>query len=823
MKSIFLCENRFRITALPLHQKQKNTNMKRILNSDVTNEVKNIVVNFALKYRGVFQYSKAMNVLVASLYVIKRGSEAKAEVVCILESIIVNLKDFFENQELSILLENYQEVIEYALDYYNSSIQEKSAAIISQPKELTTFINEMMDVKSGSKVYLPFAGLATEAIELENCNITGEEMSLTAWALGQILLDAYDVKNDIVLGDSFESLANVDNLYDYIIFNPPFAIKHREDSLSEIDAVKLAFDNKLKDGGWMCCVLSQGFLFNSGKDKHLREYFIDNGYLRSIILMPKIFAPITSINPIVLVLEKKKSDRFVLVDGKEFSVKNKVNNGTLLKVSSLLEAINTFDEKYCKALMPAELSGDYNLSPYRYLYKLPKTKANETLYKLKDIVSFVGHRLTGKDAQKNISFAIKELSDNYLNCEVVKSDIEAKPHFVYSVIESCLTAQPLFEKVKIGKLEIEKETNIGTYQETFFFQPKKEIIEETYLLKALVSDYVVSQVKAFSIGTTIKRLSKEDFLNLMIPVPSLDIQKEGLMSGLERELKRTIKLREKEHEEYVKDVHVKKHAIGQMMFGLNNSWSLLDDLRKEFNGNLNENVIIGDGEDKMSIKDILDNIGLGIMRVSKAIESFTVGEDIIYKEEDLALAPFFENYCNTHKSHRYTITFQAPEGEYADKDLPVVECDENGIPVKISDTDFILREGDATSIVKFSSNALERILDNICANAVAYGFVNRDTHNNNIRITMESHENSYIVCVSNNGMPANEKLDTKDIFNYGVTTSNSRGDHSGIGCYEIMKLMERFGGKVEFVNDPGSEYPVTYKLIFNNTNILLSI
>lgn len=797
--------------------------MKRILNSSIANEVKNIVFNFASKYRGILQYSETMNALVASLYVIKRGNEAKADVVRILEPLLINLEECFDNKELSILLDNYQEVIAYALDYYNSFMQGKSTAVISQPKELTTFINEMLDIESGSKVYLPFAGLATEAIELEGCNITGEEILPIAWALGQILMDAYDVDNSITLADSFESLVNVDNSYDSIIFNPPFAIKNRKDSLSEIDAVKLAFDNKLKDGGWMCCVLSQGFLFNSGRDKQLREYFIDNGYLRSVILMPKIFVPITSINPIVLILEKKKSNNFILVDGTEFSVRNKVNNGALLKVSSLLEAIKTFDEKYCRVLTSAELSGEYNLSPTRYIYKLPKTKANETLYKLKDIVSFVGNRLTGKDAQKNIAFAIKELSDNYLNCDVVKSDIEAKPRFVYCVTESCLIAQPIFEKVKIGKLGIEGNTNIGTYQETFFFQPKKEIIEETYLLKALVSDYVVSQVKAFSVGTRIKCLSKDDFLNLVIPVPSLDVQKEGLMSGLERELKQTIKLREKEYEEYVKDVHVKKHAIGQMMFGLNNSWSLLDDLRKEYNGNLNENTIIGEGMDKMSIKDILDSIGLGIMRVSKAIDSFTAGEDIMYKEEDLALAPFFENYCNTHKNRLYTITFQAPEGEYADRDLPVVELDENNMPVKISDTEFILKKGDATSIVKFSSNALERILDNICANAVAYGFGNREVHNNNIRITLESQENSYIVCVSNNGIPANEKLDTKEIFNYGVTTSDSRGEHSGIGCYEIKKLMERFGGKVEFVNDPDSEYPVTYKLIFNNTNILFSL
>lgn len=796
--------------------------MKRILNTSVTNEVKNLVVEFASKHNSILQYTESMKALVASLYVLKRSNHTKVAVVGILKPFIVDLNNYFNNQEISILEDNYTMVVEYALDYYNSSIQGKSGSITTQPKELTRFITEMMNIEPESKVYLPFAGLCTDAIELEDCNIIGEEIAPEVWALGQILMDAYGVNNDIALADSFENLTKADILYDYVMFNPPFALKYGQNPyLSEIDAVKLAFDNKLKDGGWMCCILSQGFLF-SDKDKHVREYFVKNGYLRNVILLPKVFSPITSINPIVLVLEKKNADNFVLIDGTDFSVRNKVNNGTLLKVSSLLDTINTFEEKYCKVLTAAELSEDYNLSPTRYLFQLPKANANETLYKLKDLVRFVGVRLTGKEAYENLSFAIKELSDDYMNCDVLKSTIDVKPRFIYSLKDSCIVAQPIFEKVKVGKLSVEKESIIGTYQETFFFQPVTKIVDEKYLLKMLVSEYVKSQVKAFSTGTVLKHLSTNDFLNLTIPVPSLELQKEELMSSYDKELKLKNEQILKEYTEYVKDIHVKKHAIGQMMFGLNSNWSLLDDLRKEFKGHLDENFIVGEGIDQMSVKDILNNIGRGIMRVSKAIESFTVGEDIIYVEEDVELAPFFENYCATHKNHQYTITFVAREGEYAAEDLPVVEFDENDRPIHISKTEFVVKKGDPISIVRFSRNALERILDNICANAVAYGFKNSDIHHN-IRITMESHETSFIVNVSNNGLPANEKLDTKDIFNYGVTTSESRDKHSGIGCYEIKKLMERFGGNVVFINDPDSEYPVTYKLIFNNTNILVSI
>ena len=186
----------------------------------------------------------------------------------------------------------------------------------------------------------------------------------------------------------------------------------------------------------------------------------------------------------------------------------------------------------------------------------------------------------------------------------------------------------------------------------------------------------------------------------------------------------------------------------------------------------------------------------------------------------MALAQFFIDYRNTHKNSVFQIEYQPSGDDFADKDIPVILYDKDGQPVGVSKTDFVLRKGEPTKIIKFSKAALERIMDDICANALEYGFKGRESENNRIKIEIQTKEGCYIVFISNNGHPAKPGLNSDDVFKFGVTSSGHRDRHSGIGGYEIKKLMERFDGTIEFINSPEEVYPVAYKLVFTKTNIV---
>ena len=790
----------------------------------VENEVMNLLFAYANKRRGFSITEDYFQQLAVSMYAWVKGERASENVLRILNDEIFNLKDYFSDDEIKLLTDNYMPVIEFCLDGYTKDVLTSEYFEFSQPKELTAFICQSLDIPEGSSVYLPFAGMCSEAIGMANVKIDGEELSERAWALGQIRLDAHGIDAHIENGNSFENLKKQDEIYDYVIFNPSFNLHDGKDGESLYDAVRMVFDNKLKQDGYLCCVLPISFVFGGSRQEVLRKFLVDNGYIRSVITLPKIFAPFTNVNTVLLVAQKKQAIHFTVVDGREFATKNTQETGRqVFKYTSLIDSLINQDEKFMKVLTKDQLNKNYNLDPSRHLFELPEIKPGEKLYSLKDLVKIVGKSIGIKSSDyKESSFLIKRLSDNYINCDIEKSPVgEKKPRRRYEVSTPCIVAQVIFGKVKVGQV-LEEVPNciIETLQDAFFMQPRKEIILDKYLLKMLTSEFVATQVNALCTGAVMPHLSVADFFSLRIPVPSLETQNESLMEDLHEGLSEGEKKLAQELEEYKRDVHIKKHAVGQILFGLNSNWELLNTVRECTGGKFDENLVLGEEDNSMSVKEILDSIGDFLKAVNKAINAFTAGEEEIYKEENVSLAPFFIEYRNTHKNSVFQIDYQPSNDDFADKDIPAIIYDKDGNPTGVSDTDFVIRKGEPTKAIKFSQAALERIMDDICANALEYGFKGREDENNRIKIEIQTKDGCYVVFVSNNGHPAKPGLNSEDVFKFGITSSGHRNRHSGIGGYEIKKLMERFEGKVEFVNSPTEAFPVAYKLVFTKTNII---
>ena len=784
-------------------------------------EVMNIVNAFASK---IFQQSAIYDgykTLAVSLYAIQKDSNVNSAVIDILKDEIVDLRKYLSGEEISTLSSNYQQVVEYCLDDYAKDIANIRNGQFSQPKELTTFILKALDIPSGSNVYLPFAGLCSEVPMLKECNIDGDELDPMIWAYGQVLLLSYKGSVKIECSDSFRTLEKTDKMYDYIISVPPFNIGRGTRKLTEYEAVRMAFENKLRPGGYLCFVLPQSLVFGSYKQELLREFLVDNGYLRAIISLPQIFTPFTGIKTVVLVAQKEHGENFVLVDGSSFVTKNtQVSRRSVFKYSSLLETMRNFDETYCKVLTKQDLDEGYNLDPVRHLFVLPDIKEGEKLYKVKKLVETCSKSL-GRSRYGNgdVTFVMKKLHDSYIQCEVEESPVSEKmPRQRYEVQTPCVVVQVIFGKIKVGMIRNRHETCvIGTLQDAFFLRVDNSIVSDEYFLKALTSEFVAKQVEAKSIGSSIPRLTSDDFFSLEIPIPSLEAQKNAIMDDLNEGISEGEKKLAMELEEYKEDVHIKKHAVGQILFGLNSNWSLLNTIREVTGGKFSEDMVFGEDDDAMSVKEILDAMGDFLKSVNKAINAFTAGEEAIYKEEDVALAPFFMEYAKTHKNPVYTIEYQQSIDDFADRDIYHADADSqntNGAE------QIAIKKGDPTKWIKFSSNALERIMDDICANAVEYGFKGREHERNLIKVEIKREDGNYIAIISNNGSPANADMNSKSVFKFGVTSSGHRNNHSGIGGYEIKKLMERFGGKAEFVNMPKETFPVAYRLTFTKTNFM---
>lgn len=818
------------------------------MTQELPTEVQNLIYQFLNKTRAKSIFNDSLEQLVVSLYALRKGTEASKDVMSILGDRKINLGEYFTEQEQNLLMKSYASVVECCLDAFNKAVLDTRSGMAAQPKELTIFLTRLMApaFENGNEVYLPFAGLCSETLAMEGCHIEGEEINANAWALAQIRLDAHGIDANISMKDSFITLMEDDGKrYDTIMFIPPFGLRHGENhQLTEMDAMRFAFENKLKDGGRMCCVLPASFTFGSNRVLDLRRLFIEKGYLRAVISLPSVFAPFTHIDTVVVAVEKREREGFLMVDGKSFSARNRINNSCILESAALYEAMEKEDERFCKLMTKddEELDEHLSLSPARYLLKRPKLQEDEKEYMLQNLVENVGQRI-GRNRNgipQDSTLIISSLSDNYINCDVrtlTANDNKTRPQrnlFLYEVDAPCIVVQPLFGKMKVGELSDKGKLIVGTRQEAYFLRPKKDMVLDKYLLRMLTSDFVRCQVSAKSYGNMMTRMREQDLMETYIPIPfikvgdkeisNLDKQKQVLMDDLNLTVSEGEKRLAHDLEEYKKDVHIKKHAIGQILFGLNVNMKLLHKIRSIHNGILDERKTIGDGEDAMTIGDVLENIDQQIKAVNNAVLNFTAGEDTVYQEEDIALTPFFEEFCTRHQNDIYKMFYQPSNDDYAQADIPNLIEDENGFPCGVSETGFAIKKGDPLKYVKFSRLALEEILENICANAMEYGFKGRENdENNRIRISIESRNTDYIVSVSNNGHALNAGMNVADVFKWGMTTSGHRDKHSGIGGYQIKKLMERFGGTAEFVSQPNDEFPITYRLTFKNTNISTSI
>ena len=128
---------------------------------------------------------------------------------------------------------------------------------------------------------------------------------------------------------------------------------------------------------------------------------------------------------------------------------------------------------------------------------------------------------------------------------------------------------------------------------------------------------------------------------------------------------------------------------------------------------------------------------------------------------------------------------------------------------------------DAAEIFYAPVRLLERIFNNIVANAKAHGFTS-DSSNNEIRFDWKSEDGGIVITIANNGRPLKDGVTGEDVLMSGFTTALNENAsdgtlHSGQGGFEIKSLMEGLG-TVEVISQPDAEFPVIYKLTFEKTN-----
>lgn len=492
-------------------------------------------------------------------------------------------------------------------------------------------------------------------------------------------------------------------------------------------------------------------------------------------------------------LDEEKNDVFSYTNPKHFQREG-------LNVERIMELYNQedCDARYEERMHYTEFFNRNEHVPHQYLIdkKLPELSDGMKYIQLKELVEI--EHISKADEGTEIMVLDKEsLSSEYMDCDInvtllpIKKLERSTEYFsaptYYSVNENCLvagiTSNSFLCSLNIGRLN-NVESPIAFKKGMVAFKLKSKEVSEDYLLRELVKNYCSMQAMMLANHVIDFRgeeyiLEPEYFLEIKIALPSLEEQERLCKEDAHAYLKEADRKLIQSAEEFKRDVHMKKHAIGQTLSNLSNWWDLLQQARNEGNGIVDDSQELGKIH-KRAIRDVYNNIQKAMDKLQMQVDRFWRADGL--QAQSMSLITFIKEYTKETPSPMFIYNIAA--------------LSNNSVPK-----------------VVFSPEALRMVFDNIVSNACCHGFENKPSERNIIKIEVGITDATPYIKISNNGKPMHDKLTSEDVFTYG-RSSKTGLSHYGIGGYEVRNLMRGFQGDAEFISIPESEFPVCYKLTF---------
>ena len=491
-------------------------------------------------------------------------------------------------------------------------------------------------------------------------------------------------------------------------------------------------------------------------------------------------------------LDEEKNDVFSFINPKHFQREG-------LNVERIMELYNQeeCDAKYEERMHYTQFFRKYEHVADLIDKQLPKLSDGVKYIKLKELVD-----IEDSGFSTEVTKILKNdlLSSNYMDCDIdayhlpIKKEFEWEcgEHFDYlasifsSIDKNCLITGLFSGNLKIGRLiYVDVENPIAFRKGIVAFKLKSKDVSEDYLLRELVKDYCSMQARILSenfIGWRSNYiLEPEFFLDIKIALPSLEEQERLCKEDAHAYLKEADRKLIQSAEEFKRDVHMKKHAIGQTLSNLGNWWDLLQQARKEGNGIVDDSQELGKIH-KRAIRDVYNNIQKAMDKLQMQVDRFWRADGL--QAQSMSLITFIKEYTKENPSPMFIYNIAALSNNSEPK-------------------------------VVFSPEALRMVFDNIVSNACCHGFENKPSERNIIKIEVGITNATPYIKISNNGKPMHDKLTSEDVFTYG-RSSKTGLSHYGIGGYEVRNLMREFQGDAEFISIPESEFPVCYKLTFKD-------
>ena len=808
---------------------------------DVNMKVSKIIAKFASNAKK-HNAADCIKTLVGNIYKSCAGSKTNLKVVSLLGGADY-ISSFLTEEEFAYLYANgklaFDSLFDIATTHLNVSVL---------PTEICSLVfnNPLMfpSIDEGEDVYLPFAGLSDFAVTKPNQKFVGEELDQFVWALGEVRNFFYNTNASIACDNGMGKSTKHKN----IIAVPPFGLRG-EMSIENI--VKTLFD-RLEVGGTMLICVPTGFLFNQGQTNTLRRMLIEKHALRQVCLFPSNLLKNTSIPFAMLTIDNWGDSKYYDYEGNICDRTKESYNVRFVDYTSFVRDNRKYGKLYkldIEAIHDAEITSGVKilmnekqpscfsiyvnstellsskvicLNPKFYLVsnELVETlQPNEKFVPLHDVVfrySITEDGLSMYETCQRLANAriinVSDLSSNLLKwkSDFLNLEIDDISDGAYRVLDrgNLLLVSEIGKELKptIFKITGGNQFVAGKYVLPLAVK-KKNIVSLEYLQCQFSQEYFIKQVDAIRyIDNGMPTFNYANFLQCKIkivgydehPYKTLQMQTEEVYRIREQVSQNLLEqlgaenkaLRDSQHNDYVILMRARKHAMGQVLNALDPGLDLI--LNKIQQYPLSCDTIVSKKSGTTTLRQLekmRKQLDMLISMTNNLTDEHQYGTPEIVSVNDFIL-----NYVASSLYENFRF-----ETDLSTNDSEVIQ---HKLKIDIAPSD------------------LTKVLNNIITNANVHGFTKEDT-DYVIRILVEEvqlgQKDAVKITIVNNGNPLPNGFDEERVFAIEQSSTGS----TGLGGWEIKKIIEYYGGEVHINNYSGEDtdgFTVAYVITLPLTN-----
>lgn len=476
------------------------------------------------------------------------SNQVTNDISCFLKStlngkwdIILRLRSEYPAQHFMafLLLENDTIMTRDIKGYNTSSIS------------VVKLVEKILDVKSDESVADLCCGHGTFILRSffneSKAKYTGIELDITNKVIAEMRSDIIGTGITILCDDimTYETKQKFDKIFS----EPPYAVKNF--NVENAHNKPLQFLNQAIPGltkrcssNWLFATAALNNLTENGKavititpnaafgavDLDVRKYFIENGFIETVIALPANILEGTAIQILVLVLSHG-NNKVSFVDASEVMTAGRRKNSlTDSNISTIIDAIAK-DTKISKVITNVQLSeSNYNIHPSRYLKESPEIKNGVPF---DDIITtiFRGAQIKADELDKLVTeenTGIHYIMLNDIQDGIVNEELPSLRELSSQYEKYCIGNEGAFIMSKAGP--VFKAAYIQADDEKILVNGNMYIIKlnkkiNPIFLKAFIESEVGQvQLRNLCSGTALPTISADSVKKIIIPLPDLDTQ-----------------------------------------------------------------------------------------------------------------------------------------------------------------------------------------------------------------------------------------------------------------------------------------------------------